>query len=679
MGRVIDDGGVFAPRLELKRIQQGRIPFRERLAERYLSPTGVAQTMKNVGQIASLLGEIEFDPMKQKTGQDAAKSVAQKRIGGELPEGMTRVGMATGQGAPSVDLTAREAGRMQVFPGGPGRTPAGLLGQPRQRQEISKEEYERRFPEERSVYPEQPGGIPEANLGVMTDFAQGLKAAPALDKLASDAPIKEQVMPTQEEYEASLQQPAPTRTPTDRPFTKVAPATAPVPQAMEPEPYVPTDRPAEPAAAPAAAAPVAAPVAPAAAPVAPAMTQGQRVRKVLDDISSPTYEGQQNALRAMAMQADTAEAQSAILNALSQVRIPARGMSDFLRPKSRRDAFRKEIVGLFPSVKKPPAPMTEKERIGLEIQQRRLDITKQQLKATEEEREAARKEREAKRKFDKEKRDEAKRARRAKGRVSGAKTMGQLRAQIEREITTAGNRIKVTTPQMRTVREQLGVLKKREGALLRLQAKQEKPEKPIKRPSKKARSKEIALYEAAVRRRDAREAARKKALKNTEGELQKVRTSIAGLNPEFVAMGASRNRRENYQLALRSLQTSGMPVSDMRTALQNLIGLQADPGRDDSEVTSMFAEFARNPKSLLQMNTTSPESRDIETLKRQLSSIEKDIQGSKFTVMVKPDGQSSGVLVEGDISQELEDKIRETVRKGRYVGKRNITLPVGGN
>ena len=100
MGRVIDSGGVFAPRLERKTIQQGRIPFSERLAEKYLSPTGVAQTMKNVGQIASLLGEIEFDPMKQKTGQDAAKSVAQQRIGGELPEGMTRVGMATGQGAP---------------------------------------------------------------------------------------------------------------------------------------------------------------------------------------------------------------------------------------------------------------------------------------------------------------------------------------------------------------------------------------------------------------------------------------------------------------------------------------------------------------------------------------------------------------------------------------------------
>ena len=598
MGRVIDDGGVFAPRLELKRIQQGRIPFRERLAEKYLSPTGVAQTMRNVGQIASLLGEIEFDPMKQKTGQDAAKSVAQQRIGGELPEGMTRVGMATGQGAPSVDLTAREAGREVILPGR-GRTPAGLLGQPRQRQEISKEEYERRFPEERSVYPEQPGGIPEANLGVMTDFAQGLKAAPALDKLASDAPIKEQVMPTQEEYEASLQQPAPTRTPTDRPFTKVAPATAPVPpaapvpEAMEPEPYVPTDRPAAPAAAPAAAAP--------AAPVAPAMTLKQRVRKVLDDISAPTYEGQQNALRAMAMQADTAEAQSAIINALSEVKIPARGIADLAKARTRRDNFRKEIIGLFPSVKKPPAPMTEKERLGLEAARYRAETERERLAATKEERAAARKEREAKRKSDKEKRDEAKRARRAKGRVSGAKTLGQLRAQIEKEIATATNRIKVQSPRMRTVRERIGVLKKREGELLRLQAKQEKPEKPIKRPSKKARSKEIALYEAAVRRRDTREAARKEALSKTEGELEKVRTSIAGLNPEFVAMGASRNRRENYQRALRALQTSGMPVSDMRTALQNLIGLQADPGRDDSEVTSMFAEFARNPRSLLQM------------------------------------------------------------------------------
>ena len=51
MGRVIPSGSIFAPRLETRRIQQGRIPLSERLAERYLSPTGVAQTAALVGAI----------------------------------------------------------------------------------------------------------------------------------------------------------------------------------------------------------------------------------------------------------------------------------------------------------------------------------------------------------------------------------------------------------------------------------------------------------------------------------------------------------------------------------------------------------------------------------------------------------------------------------------------------
>lgn len=707
MGRVIDDGGVFAPRLELKRIQQGRIPFRERLAEKYLSPTGVAQTMRNVGQIASLLGEIEFDPMKQKTGQDAAKSVAQQRIGGELPEGMTRVGMATGQGAPSVDLTDRQAGRQPVsrtakvgsgppvrddrqpsFTGSSRPLMTAQAGVDQKAESVMRAYQGLGLPAmdespaaSQGTYELQKQLVAEGYLSPedwMTGpgvFGQKTTAAVERKRAAEAvaATPEPQEMPA-EPFVPGAVAPDPTRAP-GAPVPAEVVAAAPVPQAMEPEPYVPTDRPAAPAAAPAAAAP-------AAAPVAPAMTLKQRVRKVLDDISAPTYEGQQNALRAMAMQADTAEAQSAIINALSEVKIPARGIADLAKARTRRDNFRKEIIGLFPSVKKPPAPMTEKERLGLETAKIRAETERERLAATKEERAAARKEREAKRKDNKEKRDEAKRARRAKGKVSGAKTKGQLIAQIEREINTAGNRIKVQSPRMRTVRERIGVFKKREGALLRLKAKQEKPEKPIKRPSKKARSKEIALYNAAVRKRDIREAARKKALSKTEGELEKVRTSIAGLNPEFVAMGASRNRRENYQRALRALQTSGMPVSDMRTALQNLIGLQADPGRDDSEVTSMFAEFARNPRSLLQMqqdDTTPPEDRNIETLKRQLQSIEGDIGNAKFKVRMKPHSQYPVVLVEGDISRELRDKIADAVRRGQYVRGKDIELPVGGN
>lgn len=687
MGRVIDDGGVFAPRLEVKRIQQGRIPFRERLAERYLSPTGVAQTMKNVGQIASLLGDIEFDPTKQKTGQDAAKSVAQQRIGGELPEGMTRVGMATGQGAPSVagrdagreailpgqgtpsaDLTAREAGREVILPGR-GRTPAGLLGQPRQRREISKEEYERRFPDQRL-----PVGIPEANLGVMTDFAQGLKAAPALSELAPDAPIEEQVMPTQEEYEASQRQPEPAQAPS-----------APVPQAMEPEPYVPTDRPVEPAAAP---------VAPAAAPVAPAMTQRQRIRKVLADISSPTYEGQQNALRAMAMQADTAEAQSAIMNALSEVAIPARSMRDFLRPKSRRDAFREEIRRLFPGVKKPPAPMTEKERLGLEMQQRRLDIAEEQLDAAKERRADEREER--KRRANE--RDQKRKTNRRRGALRATRGTGRANIDniLKQEMTENNKTMGRRDPTVTRYRENM---RRANSDLRSLRSQEKRLRIPLKHPGnppKKTRGMTRGQHDMAMEKYNDRLDAWRKADDTRKDQLDAVQGRIGDLNK--MVKGYSKGiedvqdnykRQKLYQTVLNRLRIRGarMPAEEYENYSDRILSINMSNETNEKKIESfrgVLDEIAgRGPGAQAsapeQDGTPTPEDKNIKTLKRQLQSIAGDIENATFKVRMKPRSQYPVVLVEGDISPELRDKIVDAVRRGQYVSGKDIELPVGGN
>ena len=744
MGRVIDDGGVFAPRLEVKRIQQGRIPFRERLAEKYLSPTGVAQTMKNVGQIASLLGEIEFDPMKQKTGQDAAKSVAQKRIGGELPEGMTRVGMATGQGAPSA--TGRDAGR-ELIMRGRDSTLAGVSG--------------------------LPAGIPEANLGVMTDFAQGLEAAPPLSELspgletdpesyrisqmAADAsrqmrsiggiPTKmapggdqqtymlqvdavnrglltpqefaaspgvtrrgtrqhavverlrsefggtpvakmERVMPTQEEYEASQRQPEPAQAPS-----------APVPEAMEPEPYVPTDRPAEPAAAPAAAAPVAAPVAPAAAPVAPAMTQRQRIRKVLADISSPTYEGQQNALRAMAMQADTAEAQSAIMNALSEVRIPSRGIRDLFRPQSRRAAFREEIRRLFPGVKKPPAPMTEKERLGLEMQRKRLELAEKQLEAAEERRADEREERkrQANEREQKSKTGKRRRALRAGRGTGGKKHTDDV---LKLEIVENNKQLSKRDPTVTQYKQDVGRAK---SALTSLRSQEKRLQTPLKKtyrgypkqapresPTRFARrEREYKAAKAAWKTADGE---RKEQLEAVQKKIREVNKTVKGYEKAINDVQSSYKRQKLYQTALNRLRNRGrgqrMTAEQYEDYADRILSINMGDETNEEKIKSfrvVLDELAgKKPEAQAQRQggDEGTKNRNLTTLQRQLSSIEDDIKTSKFTVTVDPAQDNmgrQGVTVKGNISQELKNKIIRAVRGGRYLGNKIITLPVGGN
>ena len=689
MGRVIDDGGVFAPRLELKRIQQGRIPFRERLAERYLSPTGVAQTMKNVGQIASLLGEIEFDPMKQKTGQDAAKSVAQKRIGGELPEGMTRVGMATGQGAPTSITTSERplpkgmsrvravegqgppgiAERLgaQVGSGEPKQvatTVPGSIGISKSASLASQKAIDAGIPAAKAQG--RKTGIPALHsspkatqetyqlqmelvasgdlspedwytgpgiLGRKTKRAmarrdarnqqraktlehlfgsEGFRRVRALAKGPGTVKVVVRQGAADEAPRVSLEgaegifgaegqrllieqfqnrrfspnrsfniplrfggapavdpEPPPMEPepyiPTDWPFTKVAPATALAPQAMEPEPYVPTDRPAEPAAAPAAAAPVAAPVAPAAAPVAPAMTQRQRIRKVLDDISSPTYEGQQNALRAMAMQADTAEAQSAIMNALSEVRIPSRGFRDLFRPQSRRAAFREEIRRLFPGVKKPPAPMTEKERLGLEMQRKQLDIAEQQLKAAEERRADEREERkrQANEREQKSKTGKRRRALRAgRGTGKGKKHTDDV---LKLEIVENNKQLSKIDPTVTQYKQDVGRAK---SALTSLRSQEKRLQTPLKKnyrgypkqapresPTRFARRERE--YKAAKAAWEKADGERKEQLEAVQKKIEDVNKTVQGYETAINDVQSSYKRQKLYQTALNRLRNRG--------------------------------------------------------------------------------------------------------------------------
>jgi len=742
MGRVIDDGGVFAPRLELKRIQQGRIPFRERLAERYLSPTGVAQTMKNVGQIASLLGEIEFDPMKQKTGQDAAKSVAQQRIGGELPEGMTRVGMATGQGAPTSTTTPErplpegmsrvgvvegqgapfaERVGAQVGRGEPTQVAttdpktreisevativsekmrdAGRPGLPRIEQDpkATQETYQLQMelvasgdlsPEEWATGP----GI----LGRRTKRAMARRDARTqrpqnLTGLPTAAAARPGEMPA-EPYVPSAVTPATPRAPSVAVPAEVV-AAAPVPQAMEPEPYVPTDRPAAPAAAP-----VAAPVAPAAAPAAPAMTLKQRVQKVLDDISAPTYEGQQNALRAMAMQADTAEAQSAIMNALSEVRIPSRGLADLFRPQSRRAAFREEIRRLFPGVKKPPAPMTEKERLGLETQQKRLEITEKQLEAAEERRadEKEARKREADEKKQKSKTGKSRGALRAgRGTGKGRRRIDKI---LERELTENNKQLGKKNPTTAQYSQNIGRAK---SDLRSLRSQEKKLQTPLRKnfgkyPEKKKGERPYQLekrvdnYSKRVTEWKDADEKRKEQLEAVQGKIKDYDGMVKGYETGIQDVQANFKRQKLYQTALSRLQVRGqrMTVEKYEDYADRLLSINMSDQTNEERIKSfrvVLDELAgKKPEAQKprQGGDEGTKNRNLTTLQRQLSSIEDDIKTSKFTVTVDPAQDSmgrQGVTVEGNISQELKSKIIRAVRGGRYLGNKIITLPVGGN
>lgn len=711
MGRVIDDGGVFAPRLEVKRIQQGRIPFRERLAERYLSPTGVAQTMKNVGQIASLLGDIEFDPTKQKTGQDAAKSVAQQRIGGELPEGMTRVGMATGQGAPTVDLTGRQAGRQLVS-----RTAEVGSGPP-----VLRDNRQPSFTGSSRPLMTAQAGVDQKAESVMRAY-QGL-GLPAMDespaasqgtyelqkqlvaegflspedwmtgpgvfgrkttaaverKRAAEAVAatpEPQEMPA-EPFVPGAVAPDPTRAP-GAPVPAEVVAAAPVPQAMEPEPYVPTDRPVEPAAA----------------PVAPAMTQRQRIRKVLADISSPTYEGQQNALRAMAMQADTAEAQSAIMNALSEVAIPARSMRDFLRPKSRRDAFREEIRRLFPGVKKPPAPMTEKERLGLEMQQRRLDIAEEQLDAAKERRADEREER--KRRANE--RDQKRKTNRRRGALRATRGTGRANIDniLKQEMTENNKTMGRRDPTVTRYRENM---RRANSDLRSLRSQEKRLRIPLKHPGnppKKTRGMTRGQHDMAMEKYNDRLDAWRKADDTRKDQLDAVQGRIGDLNK--MVKGYSKGiedvqdnykRQKLYQTVLNRLRIRGarMPAEEYENYSDRILSINMSNETNEKKIESfrgVLDEIAgRGPGAQAsapeQDGTPTPEDKNIKTLKRQLQSIAGDIENATFKVRMKPRSQYPVVLVEGDISPELRDKIVDAVRRGQYVSGKDIALPVGGN
>ena len=721
MGRVIDDGGVFAPRLELKRIQQGRIPFRERLAEKYLSPTGVAQTMKNVGQIASLLGDIEFDPMKQKTGQDAAKSVAQQRIGGELPEGMTRVGMATGQGAPSVDLTGRQAGRQlisrtaEVGSGPPVRDDRqpSFTGSSRplmtaqagvdQKAESVMRAYQGLGLPAMDESPAASQGTYELQKQLVAEgylspedwmtgpgvFGQKTTAAVERKRAAEAvaATPEPQEMPA-EPFVPGAVAPDPTRAP-GAPVPAEVVAAAPVPQAMEPEPYVPTDRPAEPAAAP---------VAPAAAPAAPAMTLKQRVRKVLDDISAPTYEGQQNALRAMAMQADTAEAQSAIMNALSEVRIPSRGIADLFRPQSRRAAFREEIRRLFPGVKKPPAPMTEKERLGLEMQERRLDIAEEQLEAAKERRDD---EREERKRRDNEREQKRKTGERRRALRAGRGT-GNDRRRIDkilvRELTENNKQLGKKNPTTAQYNQNIGRAK---SDLRSLRSQEKRLQTPLKKnfgkyPEKKKGELKYQLQrridnynERVAEWKDADEK-RKQQLEAVQGKIKDYDGMIKGYETGIQEVQANFKRQKLYQTALSRLQVRGqrMTVEKYEDYADRLLSINMSDKTNEERIKSfrvVLDELAgKKPEAQAQRQggDEGTKNRNLTTLQRQLSSIEDDIKTSKFTVIVDPAQDNmgrQGVTVKGNISQELKNKIIRAVRGGRYLGNKIITLPVGGN
>jgi len=378
MGRVIDSGGVFAPRLESKRIQQGRIPFSERLAEKYLSPTGIAQTATLIGAVPIPKAVSKYfmkeDKPEAESGAPAgpvltpAQQVASQRVG--TPPG----GLGAGP-------TAREQGR-------------GLL---RTRREITPQEYEQTLIARAT---ETPGfaGIPDAQLarqlapGSQTDTptydiskratdASKIMRGAALGSLPGMAPggdlktyqlqveavsrgllspqdfaaspgisrpgtaqgavierlrtefggtpvtTEERVMPTQEEYEASQAEEAP-------------PAVAP-PAAGEPTPIDPRFQ--------------------ADFPEAPPVTKAARFQKAVADAGFNKFGADMDFMRSVAKFADTEEEVKMVISAMDMVKVPPRTIGDLLTG-AHEDRFRKEIMGLFPKLKAAEKPVSDLDK-----------------------------------------------------------------------------------------------------------------------------------------------------------------------------------------------------------------------------------------------------------------------------------------------------------------------------
>ena len=197
----------------------------------------------------------------------------------------------------------------------------------------------------------------------------------------------------------------------------------------------------------------------------------------------------------------------------------------------------------------------------------------------------------------------------------------------------------------------------------------------------------IDNYNARVAEWKKADEKRKEQLEAVQGKIEDYDGMIKGYQTGIQDVQANFKRQKLYQTALSRLQIRGqrMTVEKYEDYADRLLSINMSDQTNEDKIKSfrvVLDELAgKKPEAQAQRqdDTTPPEDRNIETLKRQLQSIEGDIGNAKFKVRMKPRSQNPVVLVEGDISPELRDKIVNAVRRGQYVRGKDIELPVGGN
>lgn len=337
MGRVIDSGGVFAPRLERKTIQQGRIPFSERLAERYLSPTGVAQTAALIGAVPIPESVSRYFMKKDKPEveekaaplQTPAQQIAAQRVG-EPPIARDQGTQLTGTGAPTPTAAEEQRVREAIapvkrvlddvvpdFPGDPrafAEAPAGQASL---------------VPGRMPIPPLHPEGTLETYLIQQRLIDKGLMTPEQI--IGGEGRMGPLTTAALQQEEAQR------RAPEDLQQVDV-------PQEMVAEPYIPgTDQPVP-----------AEPTEMQADKPAPQTLQS-RFEGMLVQAGEKSFDAGMNFMRVAAKQARTGGDQALVLNSLDLVDIPPRTIGDLLTG-AHKDRFRKEIMGLLPKLKEAGVP-----------------------------------------------------------------------------------------------------------------------------------------------------------------------------------------------------------------------------------------------------------------------------------------------------------------------------------
>ena len=410
MGRVISGGGVFNPKIERRNLPQ-RVPIDESLARQYLSPRGIAQTASLIGSIPipEAVSKYFMKEDKEPKGDGItpqptpAQEIAAKRVGSLVMQGTPGQGAKAGltrtpqlaqpqpmseeaydslrfaEARPQADFRefSKAATRSSAFSGvnppmstnpqattetynlqlelvgtlgsdgkpylspEDWKTGPGILG-PKTRRALAKREADRK-----------------KSLGVLQ--AEVDQRQRILDQYGDDpdgrAAEQEKLEAAKRKLQAAQQQFAPTaQQPAPAPAAPQPAPIAPQPAQAEEQP-VDTRQPAE--------ADESLGVAPrfeANVPEAPPVTKAMRFQKAVADAGFDKFGGDMDFMRATAKFADTEEEVKMVLNAMDLVKVPPRTIGDLLTG-AHKDRFRKEIMGLFPKLRKPVSDL-DKAKAG---------------------------------------------------------------------------------------------------------------------------------------------------------------------------------------------------------------------------------------------------------------------------------------------------------------------------